>query len=356
LIRGRLTVTRFREIEVESRTPGSEANGLLGRLSKVLTAAGATDAEPLPKLRRALGEEIDAAPEVAVEEPESGQSMGRTLQQALARSVLRLQTHDPGVRLGEDPEDVHQARVATRRLRSDLRTFRGLLDEAWTNGLRDELKWLGGLLGEVRDADVLADRLRTKADRIGPGSAEALLRRLATSRTASRRALLQAMRGTRYLALLDRLVAAPNGGDLPLSADGAQPADRGLPALVRPSWQNARRAARSMDDPPTDQQLHQLRIRTKRVRYAAEAAAPVLGKRAERFAKAAAGLQDVLGEHQDAVVAGQWLRRAAVRSTPADAFVAGRLAEMERAAAVAARESWPDAWKEVRRRWPSAWS
>ena len=77
--------------------------------------------------------------------------------------MIRLLRHDPGVRLGIDIEDVHQARVATRRLRSDLRTFQPLLDEAWADALRDELRWLGAELGRVRDAEVLRDRLRAAA-------------------------------------------------------------------------------------------------------------------------------------------------------------------------------------------------
>ena len=84
---------------------------------------------------------------------------------AIARSTARLLAHDPGVRLGDDPEDVHQARVATRRMRSDLRTFRRVLDEDWDESMRDELKWLGGLLGAVRDTDVLLDRLEAPGRR-----------------------------------------------------------------------------------------------------------------------------------------------------------------------------------------------
>jgi CHAD domain-containing protein len=78
---------------------------------------------------------------------------------AVASSVIQLLRHDPGVRLGEDPEDVHWFRVATRKLRSELRTFRPLLGDAQMSSLRAELRWLGGKVGPVRDADVLAERL-----------------------------------------------------------------------------------------------------------------------------------------------------------------------------------------------------
>ena len=84
----------------------------------------------------------------------------------LMRAAVRLIENDPGVRIGEDDEAVHQARVATRRMRSDLRTFAPLLDEGWSTPLRDELRWLGDALGEVREADVLMLRLRRQLDRL----------------------------------------------------------------------------------------------------------------------------------------------------------------------------------------------
>src|SRR5207248_11382379 len=88
---------------------------------------------------------------------------GDAVRAALAAGTTRLLRHDPGVRLGDDPEDVHQARVGARRLRSDLRTFAPLVEPDWREHLQDELRWLGDQLGAVRDADVLLDRLRRQA-------------------------------------------------------------------------------------------------------------------------------------------------------------------------------------------------
>jgi CHAD domain-containing protein len=119
-------------------------------------------------------------------------------------------------------------------------------------------------------------------------------------------------------------------------------------------WKHVRSAAKQAKDDPTDASLHHLRIRTKRVRYAAEAVAPVFGKKADAFAEAAAELQDVLGEHQDAVVAGAWLREAA--SDGADAFVAGQLVAMEARAAAESRERWPAAWKALSRKRLRFWT
>ena len=91
------------------------------------------------------------------------------IRSAIAVSTVRLTSSDPVVRAGEDPEGVHKARVAARRLRSDLRTFRPYLDRDWADALRDEIGWLGRLLGPVRDAEVLAARLRRRvAAMVGP--------------------------------------------------------------------------------------------------------------------------------------------------------------------------------------------
>ena len=109
---------------------------------------------------------------------------------------------------------------------------------------------------------------------------------------------------------------------------------------------------RELDDDPPDEELHAVRIRAKRCRYAAEAVAPAIGKAAKRFAAAVEGVQEVLGEHQDAVVAGQWLRdhAAAAAGSPVEcAFVAGELAALEEVAAKRSRAEWRKAWKRAKR-------
>ena len=107
------------------------------------------------------------------------------IRSAVARSTIRLVAHEPITRVGEDPEGVHQARVAVRRLRSDLRTFRPLLDRDWAEALRVELRWLGGLLAPVRDAEVLGVRLQGRIEGmvgLELASAKVLLDRLETDR------------------------------------------------------------------------------------------------------------------------------------------------------------------------------
>ena len=287
----------------------------------------------------------------AVRVPTSTPSAGAAVRDALDSSVARLIAHEPGVRKGEDPEAVHQARVATRRLRSDLRTFRDLLDAEWARGLRDELAWLAGALGAVRDADVLLDRLRGTAARVPDSDrrvADGVLIGLEVDRDAARAVLLEVLDSRRYHELIERLQEAARAPALTPAA--AAPAADTLPGLVRKPWRKLADAVDALDDPATDVALHDVRKRAKRVRYAAEAAAPVSGKRARRFAKALANVQDVLGEHHDAVVAEQWLRDALDAATPRQTFVIGQLAALERAAADESRSGWPQAWKAASRK------
>jgi CHAD domain-containing protein len=120
-------------------------------------------------------------------------------------------------------------------------------------------------------------------------------------------------------------------------------------------WKHLERACRAITDDSPDEIVHAARIRAKRARYAAEALAPLVGAPARRFGRAAARLQDVLGEHQDAVVAEAWLRDAA-RSSPSTAFVAGLLVARERQARADARASWRPAWKALRRKKLRFWT
>ncbi len=277
------------------------------------------------------------------------------IRQAIAASVDRLVRHDPVVREGVDPEGVHQARVATRRLRSDLRTFAPMLDEQWSQGVRDELRDLAAVLGAVRDGDVLLARLRGAAATLPEEvreQAEPILDDLAATRDADRATLLAAMDGQPYRDLLADFARA---AEAPHTLEAAeQEAHLVLPGLAARPWRRLRRAVGALGDHPPDAALHEVRILAKRARYAAEAVASVAGPDAGSFARKVAGLQEVLGEHHDAVVAGQWLRQAA-RRHPEAAFAAGTLAGLEQAEAERRRREWPAAWKAASRKRLRRW-
>jgi len=352
---GRRIVARFRELEVELDEAADD--DLLDQVVERLVAAGARPDEPTPKYLRALGgREQVFGPEVAPPEVDAGSTVETLLRHDLASGTLRLFRHEAGVRVGEDPEAVHQARVATRRLRSTLRTFSSLLEPEWTDRLRDELKWLADLLGQVRDTDVLLERfaehlaaLPADDAKVGPR----LLARLVEQRDSARRRLLRGMGTDRYAVLLDDLVAAAAAPAL--LPGGDRPAAEVMPPLVARPWKKLRKAVRKAGDDPDDHQLHQIRIRAKRARYAAEAVEPVIGKPAEDFADAVADLQSVLGDHQDAVVGEAWLREAAAAARRDVALVAGELIAAERASAADTRDRWRQVWKAASRKKLRAW-
>src|SRR5438270_5927544 len=206
---GRRLASRFREleVEVEDEAPGDLLPAVVDRLRE----AGAGAPDKTPKVVRALGPRaLEPLPGAATAVgPDS--TVGEAVQAAIGNALARIVGHDPGVRLGDDPEDVHQARVGTRRLRSDLRTFRPRLDPDWVAGLREEAGWYAGLLGEVRDTEVLMERLERQAATLPKEDAEAvapIVARLGRYREAARQRLLEGMDSPRYVALLDRLTEA----------------------------------------------------------------------------------------------------------------------------------------------------
>ncbi len=342
---GQPTVKRFREVEVEL-TGGDEA--ALLRIGEMLRAAGATDGDGRPKLLRALG--IVPAPPPAPPEPSAPPAEG--LRAMIENQLGLIVAHDAGTRRGEDPEDLHQMRVACRRLRALLREAQPMLEPAWVEPLRDELEWLGDELGAVRDLDVLRQHLSDEIATLDPADARGgsrLLRVLDAERTRVRGGLLVALRSERYLTLLgllDEAARQPHIVDV----------DASLETVARDAFKRLRRAVRGLGEEPSDEALHDVRIKAKRARYAAELVAPAAGRLAERFIDRAKNFQDVLGEHQDAVVAQRRLRELAGRARGAAvAFVAGRLLERQAARRAKILRQFPKCWRKLQKRGLKAW-
>lgn len=352
---GRRVAARFREIEVEVTSDADgAADGIVSSLVTRLRGAGAGAPDPTPKHIRAIGPRAMEPPEVAAQSIGPDATSRDVIRHVMAESVASLLHHDPLVRTSGDPEAVHQARVATRKLRSHLRTFGPLLDVEWTEPLRDELGWLATSLGAVRDREVLLERLRYSAKSLpstDARSASSLLGLLESEIAGARAKLMTDLGSPRYVDLLERLVAAAHTPATLPEAD--QPATATLPALAANPWRRLRSAVRRLGEAPADSELHRIRILAKRARYAAEAVAPAGGGAAESFARAVAKLQTVLGEHQDSVTAQAWLRAA--RVTGRRAFVAGELIAMEHAAAEHARAQWPKVWKALNRKRLRSW-
>ena len=268
------------------------------------------------------------------------------LRSVLARQYAEILRHDPGVRLDLDPEDVHRMRVAARRGRAVLRAARPLLDPDWSEPLRAELKWLGGSLGARRDLDVLIARLREQVvllEQPEQGAAETLVDALEQERVTAQFFAAEVLGSPRYFNLLDTLEAAVRGPRVRRS-------EVSLSTLAAKEFRRLRKSAAAIGPESSDAELHRARILGKRARYAAEFAEPELGKAGRRFVARAKAFQDILGAHQDAIVAEARLRSLLGSSAgPGAAFAAGRLVEQERARRREMREALPRAWQKLER-------
>lgn len=342
----------WREVEVEL-VEGDAA--LLDAVQEVLVTAGASRSASRSKLAQALGDRLPP-------EPERGSTAGDVVLAHLRSQVAELVARDPLVRRDE-ADAVHKMRVATRRLRSALRTFRPLLDRAVTDPLREELRHLAGVLGAARDAEVLRDRLLAEVAAqpvelvLGPVAAR-VADELGGRYRSAHDAVVTELDGPRYLALLealDALVTAP-----PLTARAARPAGRELRRRVRRTWERlaaAEQAASAVPPAERDHLLHEVRKAAKQARYAGEAVSARFGRDAERFAAAAQAVQEALGEHQDAVVARDALRQLGVAAHLAgeNGFTFGRLHGLQDLRAADARRHFAPAWAELSKRKTLAW-
>lgn len=339
---------RWREWEVELVDGGL---ALLDAAQSMLATVDAQPATHVSKLARALG---DWAPRERppVPAPNRKSTAGRVLLAYLDEQVQLLWKQDPRVREGE-PDSVQQMRIATRRLRSALTTYRPLVDADLADCLRRELKWLGGVLGAARDLQVLRERL---SDLIAAEPPELVLgpisrridEQVGADFDAAHLTALRALEGGRYFRLLDSLdhLLAP----MPLTELASEAASGIVPDLVRAEWKRLRNAVRAAEKTSggatRDLALHEVRKSAKRLRYAAEAATPVHHKPALRLVAAAENLQTILGGHQDSVVSRGWLRRgeAAARLQGESGFSYGRLDAIEQYVAADSDARFVRAW------------
>lgn len=281
---------------------------------------------------------------------------------------LWKQTHDlhtqaPAV-VNNDEDAVHELRLATRRLRSGLAAARKLFNQEKVSQLRSELKWLGDVLGAARDPQVIHERIRTllAAEPQGPETAAvgARIDEWFQSRYAAAHAeSVKALGSQRYRELLkslDDFLAAPGA---PASADGrgVKPAAEGMGKLAGKQAKKVKRQVAALPPVPEagqessdrDKALHEVRKSAKRLRYVAEAAEPSVGKPARRLAKQAHKVQQVLGVHQDTVVARALLHDLGTNGlrTGEDGFSYGRLHAREEAQATASDKEFGKVWKRL---------
>jgi CHAD domain-containing protein len=335
-----VAVPRWREVEVELGQAGSTAD--LTRVTRLLLDRGAVVSASGSKLRRALG-----GPGVP-----AASSAATTLTAYLhaqcdaitaGHFAISAKPFEPSP-TSQPHEAVHQTRVGTRRLRAALRIFAPLFDTEAATRLQDELAWFAAELGEVRDREVLRSRLARAVEDlpaylvVGPVAAridEVLLAELRQHVDA----LLATMRDERYRALIQDLARWRE--QPPFTAEASGPPSVLADYVAAAERKLAKRMKRAEENHPLDEQLHRARKAGKRARYAAEAAAPALGKKASKVAKQASRLQTLLGEHQDAVVTTEVLRRIAdqVAEDGGNAFTYGILVADQRRLAAASAEA-----------------
>jgi CHAD domain-containing protein len=315
------SVTRWEEIEVELAEHGTPE--VLDRVEQTLLNAGAHRAEGWSKLGRVLADRLPPAPPRPVAGEDA--SAGDVVLAYLWEQADAIRATDLRVRQNA-PDSVHAMRVACRRMRSTLQSFRVVLDRERTDALVDELRWLAGQLAGSRD-------LQVQEQRIGAD---------------------EAMDSDRYLALLDAIDALL--ADPPRTPAADTPAGVLLPTVVAKAVKRAGRSLRNADaqaaGPERDEHLHEMRKAAKRLRYAAEAIRPVQGRAAKRLVRQVKAVQELLGEHQDSVVARGLLRElgAAAPAEGGNGFAFGWLMRDEQARAERVEAQLDPTWAKLRRR------
>lgn len=347
-----VTVT-WREWEVELLDGDRK---ILRKVSKHLLSHGAHPASSTSKLARALGPRLTDTDAV----PARDGTAGAAVLAALSDDISALLAADPRVRQNAD-DAVHAMRVATRRLRSVLRSYRKLLDREAVDTLRSELSWLADILGTARDAEVLAARYRSALDSLedravrGP-IVESLVGTQERLYALAHEEIVRELDGRRYFALLnglDALLAAPTVG--PSDAEAPTVFRKVLRAQFR-TVEKAEARASSLTGAEHEEAVHDIRKAAKKLRYAAEAASTAIPsgrfhRTASAVASSAKKVQSVLGDHQDSAVSRDTLllEAASAAERGEDTFTFGVLFANETAAGREAVAPLPRAWKKLRR-------
>jgi CHAD domain-containing protein len=341
---------RFREIEIESESIDRKG---LQRIANRMRKAGAKP-EQRSKASRAL-EALHRLKPADAESVSPGDPATAAVRPALVAALRRLLSFDPHARLGE-PEGVHQLRVSARRLRSVLRTFAPILHAEKTEPVIEDLRWLGQVLGDVRDLDVLDARLRSETD---PEEVARLFQALAGRREVAAGVLATALSSPRYVAFIERVMQLIADNELTVESPGA--CQEVLPSLVERMWKKLRKAGRALEPESAEADFHRARILAKRARYSAEVIAGFLKPKAKReledFAEGAEAVQNVLGEHQDAAFARTTLLEIAAEHPDDELLNASvqALVERQEQDAKAKREEFFEEWVRLDRKKNTKW-
>jgi len=284
-------------------------------------------------------------------------TIGEVASAVLRKHLGSLLAHEAGARLGDDPEDLHDMRVATRRLRAALSLFSDIL-ALRAQRVREELRWLGHALGEVRDLDVQIEQLHAWRDESAERQKDltplhAVLER---QRNEARQRMLAVLDSDRYRKLVGSITSMFDRGPVPVIDAGQVPVLEAAPDLLTKRYRRFRKAGDAITPASPSEEFHELRKRGKRLRYALEFFGDVYGKSTKEMVAPLITMQDILGAHQDAYVAVARLRE--LSTTEGDqlpsstAFAMGEIAERYAQQTAELRSQFPDAYQALQgRRW-----
>lgn len=361
--------THFQRVEVELSPDGASDDALDAMAAFVAEMRAARRLRPAADSKFELG--LRAQRLRPAFTPDLGQprdvghlsddpSISKLAYAALREHFARLLAQEPAVRLGEDSEAVHQARVATRRLRAALSLFRDYLPSA-AQHLRDELRWVARLLGEARDLDVQLARLAEWRADDALHALDDVIALLTRRREQAQVKLLRGLNSARY----ERLVAEFTGflrddACLDASEQCMKPARAEMPGLIRRRYDKLRKLGDAVAQDSSPSEYHALRIRCKRLRYALEFASPLYRKAIRAYLPRLTALQDLLGLLQDAHVAIEEMRRLSLTSQhelPAQAiFALGEVSQRYAQQAEALRAEFPKVYRRIKgKAWEKLW-
>ncbi len=268
--------------------------------------------------------------------------------------------HEPGTRIGEDPEELHDMRVAARRIRAAIKIFEEVLPVR-ARGFRDTLKWVAGALGAVRDLDVQLGHLETWISDAAPEDREplgALRAVLEERRKKARKAMLRTLDSRRYERFVVSFGSFLQKGPSRRAAAALRPVLEAAPDLVRKPYRKVRKLGDPLTEESSGEEYHELRKKGKRLRYALEFLSGIYGEPTKDAVGPLKDLQDVLGDHQDAEVAAAHLRELSVargrgrRLPPETVFVMGGISHRYEVQAHELRTRYPNAYRSaVGKRW-----
>jgi len=346
----------MQRVEVEALTEAHEPlQSLVNTLRSDCALEAASDTKYSQGLK-SVGLAPGPAPEFLPTAVDASVPMAEVARANLRRYLSAWHLHEPGARLGDNPEELHDLRLAGRRLDGILRQFQSTLSSSFLR-IRPTLKKVLRALGEVRDLDVALSELETFGRGLpesDQGRVEPLKKYLASERGRARERMLtvlDSVSAQKNLQKLTSLLSAPSA----VPQQSPELAQNAMPDMIRRRYRKVRKGADVLTSESSMEAYHAVRGQVKKLRYALESVAVIYGKPAEDMLRALRRWQDKLGVQQDAAVASrrlQALAGAPPKGIPSETlFLMGRFAEHYERTAARARKLYVKGYRKVRGRW-----